>query len=58
MADKNKGGELDDMKKELEWDEHKVDLSELIKRYQVSRLFCQSLIAIGYILMGSSLSVW
>jgi len=36
MADKKKkeGGELDDMKKELEWDEHKVDLSELIKRYQ------------------------
>jgi len=35
MADKKKeGGELDDMKKELEWDEHKIDLSELIKRYQ------------------------
>ena len=34
---KDKGkGELDDMKKELEWDEHKVDLPELIKRYQVS----------------------
>ena len=28
-------GELDDMKKELEWDEHKIDLPDLIKRYQV-----------------------
>ena len=36
--EKAKGGELDDMKKELEWDEHKVELPELIKRYQVSTL--------------------
>ena len=35
--EKGKGqGELDDMKKELEWDEHKVPQDELIKRYQVS----------------------
>lgn len=33
--EKGKGqGELDDMKKELEWDEHKVPQDELIKRYQ------------------------
>ena len=40
MAEPKKGAELDDMKKELEWDEHRIDLADLIKRYQVSSVIC------------------